>query len=604
MKRTVYCGQVRKDHAGKPIHLFGWVHNRRDHGGVLFVDLRDREGVVQLVFHPDRKDIFKAAEGIRSEFVLEVTGEVRPRPAGTENPNLATGEIEVWVESFEVLNESKTPPFEISEFSNASEDVRLRHRYLDLRRPPLQKNLLLRHKVTQVTRDYLVKNGFLELETPFLTKSTPEGARDFLVPSRLNLGSFYALPQSPQLFKQLFMVAGFDRYYQIARCFRDEDLRADRQPEFTQIDLEMSFVDEEDVIGLVEGLIRDVFRHCLGREVEIPFPRLSHEEAMRRFGSDKPDLRYGMEIHDVSDVFRNTGFKVFSGALAAGGVVRALCYKGGAAMSRTEIDKLTDWVKTFGAKGLAWIKITDKGPESSIAKFLSEKEVEDLPRAVDAQKGDIIFFGADAAEAVSAYLGPLRVELAKRGGLVKQAEGLFKFCWVLDFPLFEYSAQDKKWNSVHHPFTRPAAVDEEAFASLPDEKLEEAARRAKSRAYDIVLNGTELGGGSLRIHRKALQEKIFRFLSISPESARAKFGFLLDALEFGAPPHGGIALGLDRFVALLAGEESIRDVMAYPKTQKGTDPLSGAPSPVEEGQLKDLALKTVMVPPPVPKKPA
>jgi aspartyl-tRNA synthetase len=488
MKRTVYCGQVRKDHVGKKVVLAGWVHNRRDHGGVVFIDLRDREGLVQLVFHPDRKDVFAQAEAIRSEYVLEVAGEVRPRPAGTENPNLGTGQIEVWVESVTVLNECKTPPFEISEFSTAHEDIRLRHRYLDLRRPPLQKNLILRHKVTAATRDFLAKQGFLELETPFLTKSTPEGARDFLVPSRMTHGSFYALPQSPQLFKQLFMVAGFDKYYQIARCFRDEDQRADRQLEFTQIDLEMSFVEEDDVIGLVEGLIQAVFKEGIGVDVKTPFTRLTYEEAMRRYGSDKPDLRYDMEIFDVSSVFAKTGFKVFAGTLASGGVVRALCYKGGAAMSRTEIDKLTEWVKGFGAKGLAWLKVTEQGPESSIAKFFTPEELSGLQAAVKAEKGDIIFFGADQPMAVAGYLGPLRVELAKRAGLTKQ-EGVFKLCWVVDFPLFEYSADDKRYNSMHHPFTRPGPEDERRIVNGENVDL----AKIKACAYDIVLNGTELG---------------------------------------------------------------------------------------------------------------
>lgn len=583
MYRTHSCGELRVSDIGKSTALSGWVHSRRDHGGVLFIDLRDREGLIQIVFNPEQEELYKIAETLRSEFVVKVTGPVRKRPAGTQNPHLTTGEVEVAAASIEILNTSLALPFEISEFSQASEEVRLQYRFLDLRRPSLQKNLTLRHKMAQNVRETLNREGFLEIETPMLTKSTPEGARDFLVPSRLNPGNFYALPQSPQIFKQILMVGGMEKYYQIVRCFRDEDLRSDRQPEFTQIDLEMSFVEEIDVMNVTEKLVAQAFKAAMGLDCPTPFPRLSYKEAMDRFGSDKPDIRFDLELVDVSAEAENCGFQVFSGAVKNKGVVKAIRLEGGASMTRAEIDRLTDFVKKLGAKGLAWIKFTTSGPDSAITKFFSKEDLDAIGKKVGARAGDILFFGAGAWESVVKILGFLRLELAKRNGLIPK-DPIFKFLWVVDFPLLEWNEEGKRWNAMHHPFTSPTQT------SLAD--LEKDPGGARARAYDIVLNGTELGGGSIRIHRKDIQEKVFKVLGISGESAKEKFGFLLSALEFGAPPHGGIALGLDRFVALLTGEDSIRDTLAFPKTQKGVCLLSGSPSPVSPKQLEEIHIQT------------
>ncbi|MBI2119102.1 MAG: aspartate--tRNA ligase [Elusimicrobia bacterium] len=583
MKITHYCGELRRKDENLDVALCGWIHSSRDHGGLLFLDLRDREGVVQIVVSPEKKEVFKIAQSLGSEFVIEVQGQVRLRPKGTENPNLSTGEIEIDAKEIKILNTSLVLPFEISEFNQASEEIRLQYRYLDLRRPSLQRNLILRHRIVQAVRSFLDKQGFLEIETPFLTKSTPEGARDFLVPSRLNPGHFYALPQSPQLFKQILMVGGMDKYYQIVRCFRDEDLRSDRQPEFTQIDLEMSFVEEEDVMGVTEKIIFEAFKVLTGKETDLEFPRISYEEALNRFGSDKPDLRYEMELKDVTDDLKDSSFQIFSNAVKENGVIKALCFKGGAKLSRSEIDHLTEFVKRFGAKGLAWIKFTDAGPESSIVKFFSKEELAQVQLKLGALRGDILFFGAGPWKSVVTILGSLRVELAKRYDLIpKSGTAIYKFLWVIHFPLLEWDDQEKRWSAMHHPFTSPEIEN--------DDFLESAPEKIRARAYDIVLNGTELGGGSIRIHRKQIQQRVFKTLGINEESAKEKFGFLLTALEYGAPPHGGIALGLDRMVAIFSGEDSIRDTIAFPKTQKGICMLAGSPSEVTELQLKELSL--------------
>ncbi|MGI4857241.1 MAG: aspartate--tRNA ligase [Janthinobacterium lividum] len=588
--RTEYCGRVAENRLGETISLCGWVHRRRDHGGVIFIDLRDREGVVQVVCDPDRVDMFKAAEDVRNEFCLQIKGLVRARPAGTENAGLTSGRIEVLCHELIVLNASVTPPFQIED-DNLSETTRLTHRVLDLRRPQMQENMKLRYRVTMEVRKYLDEREFIDIETPMLTKSTPEGARDYLVPSRVNAGHFFALPQSPQLFKQLLMVSGFDRYYQIVKCFRDEDLRADRQPEFTQIDCETSFLGEQEIRDMFETMIRTVFRNTMGVELANPFPVMAHSEAMRRFGSDKPDLRVKLEFADLTDAVRDVGFTVFSNpANTKDGRVTALRIPGGAEMSRSEIDSYGEFVKIYGAKGLAWIKVNDiaagrDGLQSPIVKNLHDAALAAILERTGAQNGDIIFFGADRVKVVYDALGALRLkighsEFGKKKGL---AESGWQPLWVVDFPMFEYDEGESRWTASHHPFTSPK--DEHL------DYLETDPGRCLAKAYDMVLNGWEIGGGSVRIHREEVQSKVFRALKINAEEARLKFGFLLDALQYGAPPHGGIAFGLDRIVTMMAGADSIRDVIAFPKTQRAQDLLTQAPSQVDEKQLRELHIK-------------
>jgi aspartyl-tRNA synthetase len=587
--RTTYCGLVSEQLLGRTVTLMGWAHRRRDHGGVIFIDLRDREGLVQVVCDPDRAATFAIAEEVRNEFCLQVTGVVRARPAGTENPNLTSGKVEVLCHELVVLNPSVTPPFQLDE-ENLSETTRLTHRVLDLRRPPMQRNLMLRYRMTMEVRRFLDANGFIDIETPMLTKSTPEGARDYLVPSRVHDGMFFALPQSPQLFKQLLMVAGFDRYYQITKCFRDEDLRADRQPEFTQIDIETSFLDEVEIRAMFEEMIRSTVKHAIG--VELPaFPVMTWSDAMRRFGSDKPDLRVKLELTELTDVMRDVDFKVFSApAKAKGGRVAALRVPRGGEMSRGEIDGYTEFVKIYGAKGLAWIKVNDaakgrEGLQSPVVKNLHDQALAEILERTGAGDGDLIFFGADKASVVNDALGALRVkvghsEFGKSRALV---QGDWEPLWVVDFPMFEYDENEQRWSAMHHPFTSPKDGHEDWLETDPG--------RCIAKAYDVVLNGVELGGGSVRIHREEVQSKVFRALKIDVEEARAKFGFLLDALQYGAPPHGGIAIGLDRFVMLMSGAESLRDVIAFPKTQRAQDLLTNAPSPVDEKQLRELHIR-------------
>ncbi len=581
LKRTHYLNQLTLADEGREVVLMGWVLRRRDHGGVIFIDLRDRYGLTQVVFNPEvNPEVHAKAHGLRSEWVLAVRGRVAPRPEGMTNPKLVTGEIEVMVDELRILNTSRTPPFPLDEDIEVSENLRLKYRYLDLRRPEMADNLIMRHRACQAVRNFLNSQDFLEIETPVLTRSTPEGARDYLVPSRVNPGRFYALPQSPQLFKQLLMVAGMDRYYQIVKCFRDEDLRADRQPEFTQIDMELSFVDEEDMFAIGEGLMTALFAGTLGQEIKTPFPRMTYAEAMDRFGTDRPDTRFGLELVDLSETVKDCGFQVFRKVVEKGGMVKSINAKGCAVFSRKDLDVLTEYVGNFGAKGLAWVKVKDDSSwQSPIAKFFSDEERAAMAEKLSAAPGDLLFFVADRPQVVHAALAELRLELARRLDLTRDDE--FNLVWVTDFPLLEYDHEQKRHTAVHHPFTAPREEDLELLESDP--------AQVRSRAYDLVMNGIEIGGGSIRIHQKPLQDKVFRTLGISEEEAADKFSFLLEALELGAPPHGGMAFGLDRLMMLLAGRDTIRDVIAFPKTQKASCLLTEAPSSVARRQLTELA---------------
>ncbi|WP_026362330.1 aspartate--tRNA ligase [Geopsychrobacter electrodiphilus] len=581
-KRTQLCGTVTAAQLGQEVCVMGWVQRRRDHGGLIFIDLRDREGVLQLALDPDRDQAShqKAAQ-VRNEFVVAVKGKVSPRPDGTVNPKMKTGEVEIEVSELKILNRSETPPFMLDEYTDVAENIRLKYRYLDLRRPAVQNCLMLRHRVSRTVRTYLDENGFLEIETPVLTKSTPEGARDYLVPSRVNNGQFYALPQSPQLFKQLLMVSGFDRYAQIVKCFRDEDLRADRQPEFTQIDCEMSFVDRDDVMSIMEGMIRRVFKDGIGVEIPVALPRITYAEALDKYGVDNPDVRFNLELVELTSLVKGCGFKVFAEVAAKGGMVKALNVKGAATFSRKELDDLTAFAAIYGAKGMAWVKVNADGWQSPIAKFFTAEELSSIEKALGAEAGDLLLFIADSAKIANESLGRLRQHLGQKLGLAKKDD--FKFVWVTDFPLFEWDEAEQRHFAVHHPFTAPLDEDVPYLDTEPG--------RVRAKAYDLVLNGSEIGGGSIRIHDQAIQQQMFSLLGIGSEEAREKFGFLLDALSFGAPPHGGIAFGLDRLVMILAGTDSIRDVIAFPKTQRATCLLSEAPGEVSEKQLQELGIR-------------
>ncbi len=583
MLRTATCGELNKSFVGKTETLTGWVDTRRDHGGLIFVDLRDRWGITQIVLNPQADPgMHKKAESLRSEFVIRVKGKVSQRPAGTVNARIPTGEIELQAEELEILNACLPMPFGLEE-NNVGEELRLEYRFLDLRRREMVENLTFRHRVLKLVHEYLDKQGFIEVETPYLTKSTPEGARDFLVPSRLNPGTFYALPQSPQLFKQILMISGYDRYYQIARCFRDEDLRKDRQPEHTQIDLEMSFIEEDDIMGVVEGMVAHIFKHARQIDLRLPLRRMSYQEAMEKYGSDKPDLRYGMELRDLTPVFEKSGFKIFDQTIEGGGQIRGICFTppAGVEFSRKDFDDLTQWIKTYGPKGLAWFKVTGLDQvESPIQKFFDAARIKKMIQILGAQPGDILFLVADAFKVAAASLGALRCFLAEKYG--KVPEGKFELLWVVDFPLFDWNQEEQRCDACHHPFTSPKPED------VP--MLDKDPLKARARAYDLIINGTETGGGSIRIHDRAVQSKIFQLLNFTPQQAEAQFGFLLKALSYGAPPHGGLAIGVDRLITLLMNRDSIREVIAFPKTQKGTCLMTEAPSAATERQLKELNL--------------
>lgn len=582
MRRTHNCCELGEDDIGADVVLMGWVQRRRDHGGVIFADLRDRNGITQVVFNPEvNKEMHEKAHAIRNEYVIGVRGNVDKRPEGMINPNLKTGEIEITAFELKIFNPAKTPPFLIEDDLDVSEEIRFKYRHLDLRRPKLQKNIILRHKASASVRQYLNRLGFLEIETPMLTKSTPEGARDYLVPSRVNSGKFYALPQSPQIFKQLLMISGFDRYYQIVRCFRDEDLRADRQPEFTQIDMEMSFAGEDDIINISEEMMKQLFNDILGINIELPFQRLRYTDAVGRFGLDKPDTRFGLELKEISDIVKNSGFKVFSDAVKKGKIVKALNAKGCIDFSRKEIDDFTKFVEVYKAKGLAWIKVKEDSWQSPLTKFFSADEREALNRRLEAEPGDLLFFVADYPKIVNESLGHLRNLIGKKLGLID--ENQFKFLWVTHFPLLEYDETEKRYQALHHPFTAPLEEDCNLLSTDP--------LSVRARSFDLVLNGSEIGGGSIRIHQKDLQEKVFESLGLDKNAYEEKFGFLISALDSGAPPHGGIAFGFDRLVMILCGQPSIRDIIAFPKTQRASCLLTDAPSRVSKEQLKELSLK-------------